>query len=193
MKQRAKLTILGFYSILIIPVGTLYLASRQSLFTNNISDIGNEFGYTVEYFIWGIGVSCFFLYVIGYFIKKYTTNKYLKYSLWIGVVALIGSVLVPYFPEQNLFLANRHVDLAFLGLTILITTYIVLLANLKVQGYPYIDVKIGVFVTILLVILSLFFHFQMINGLIQLVFVSLYSIYLFSLYYLDRRVAYKPK
>ena len=175
---------LGIWAILVLPIFSYQLANILPLTNFNLSDIGNEYGYRIEFIVWGIGVTIYFIMMVYLFLKHFKMKRGYYLALVFAGFGMSTAILIPYFPNDNSFLAGRHIDLAMFGLTCLLGMFFGFLMQLSLLKIKYMKWMQGIFCGILLLTFLIYSQYGMINSLLEIVFVSLFSIYLYSFYLL---------
>ena len=98
-------------SIILLGIGSFYLASRTSLLYSNMTYVGNLIEYRILFIVWGIAQSSFFAFMAYFISKKYLQNKSLYITQGMILIDTIGNILsylFPYTPPGGNLYSQLH-------------------------------------------------------------------------------------
>lgn len=111
---------------------SLYLATRSSLFYENLTYIGNLETYRPIFIVWGVSQSLFYGFLYYQIIKKWNLNYPLANGLtFLAIIMNILSFLLPYQNHSGDLLSQAHVYMS-IGSSVL-TLFIILWLTQRMQ------------------------------------------------------------
>ena len=116
--------------IFLIIMTCLY-ASLGSLTQSNFTVIGNQEGHQIYFILWTFSIATYFLYNSIQLLKKF--NYSFKYQKVISTYIYLACIITPFIPytEQNQFLDDLHVFLAFSSATLFLIVWLFFLNHIK--------------------------------------------------------------
>ena len=112
MKEKNLKKLLLIFSIFIVPIHTILLASNASWLKVSLSVVGYELDRQTSFVIWGVVTGFLFLVYLNLIYK--TTrfeNRALKRLNFIAFILMVFAVTTPYLPE--LFPLKAFLDIVF--------------------------------------------------------------------------------
>ena len=104
----------GFYSLCLIPLLTLLMASGYSWTGTNFSVIGNRGGRRMGFLLWGaLTGNYFYLYTEELLKLSGCRDRMVQAFLFGALVFFVTAVGIPYLPEQAPGLSCLHVQISF--------------------------------------------------------------------------------
>lgn len=115
---------------------SLYLATRSSLFFENLTYIGNLSQYRPLFLVWGISQSLFYGFLYYQIIKKWhIKNQFISTLTILAIVANIISFILPYQNHSGDLLSQIHVYMS-IGSSVL-TCFIILWLIQRMQQIDF--------------------------------------------------------
>ena len=178
------------FSIIMIPLLTLFFGLRSSPFNYTLSMIGNWLGYFNFFIIWGIITSLFLVIAIYNIYRKFNfKNKRAIISLSFSSIFLILTVVTPMIPQEiiteelkRIFIFDFHFLFAFtfsffLVLSLYLFSKYLSLVNhkLSLRSFRWLLITVGGSLIVLIIFGK--------NAMFQLFFFISLSIFLFILHF----------
>lgn len=116
MKEKNLKKLLLIFSIFIVPIHTILLASNASWLKVSLSVVGYELDRQTSFVIWGVVTGFLFLVYLNLIYK--TTrfeNRALKRLNFIAFILMVFAVTTPYLPELFPLKAFLHIVFAVLS------------------------------------------------------------------------------
>ncbi|MDR0783844.1 MAG: hypothetical protein LBE83_08835 [Propionibacteriaceae bacterium] len=136
LRVRVILTISGVFALGIIPGFTLLLGSYGSPLTTSLSAIGNSPGMRTAYLTWAI-VLCAYYVAALYALSILTGDrlKRLRVVAWLIAGALLGSSVIPFYPDEMPGWAFAHEIGSKLSAGFLVLAFLLFTLSIRIS-YP---------------------------------------------------------
>ena len=178
--------ILCILAFIIIPGISLHLGLQESILYENLTYIGNQPQYRTIFQIWGILISCDYLFSFYYLIKKTKiSNQCFLYFACLLTIISISSFFIPYNPTTSPFLSNLHVVTSLFASTFTICLIIFFVFSFQLKQPLYFHKCFRILMLFITLMISLLFILGDISGLLELVmsiFLSIFLYYMIRIY-----------
>lgn len=120
-----ELTWLATFAIVMIPLSTYLLGTKESPFYYSLSMIGNKSGYRLEFILWGIMTGLFLTFFIErlYALKSFD-NPRARNLLISSLIFLVLTVLIPYMKDLKILSKIHNITAAAFGICLTASLYL---------------------------------------------------------------------
>jgi signal transduction histidine kinase len=136
--RRAKvlLIIFGILGVGVIPVTTLINGLQEDPFIYSMSSMGSMPGRHLDFIIWTLILSAYFLAICTYLLILIKGKKsFISLLTRIGLVILVFGNALPYLPDTLPFWADLHVYCAQISSVSMVAVLLLIILNLRAE-YP---------------------------------------------------------
>ncbi len=174
---KKELTRLASFAIIMIPLSTYLLGTKESPFYYSLSMIGNESGHRMEFILWGIMTGLFLTFFIErlYALKSFD-NPRARSLLISSLIFLVLTVLIPYMQDLKILSKIHNITAAAFGICLTASLYLFIkyLSERDHKLYHWSMIMLNVIIVGSLVLLFLFGR----TGIFELFFFFSLSIFL---------------
>jgi hypothetical protein len=123
--ERKEVTKLATFAIVMIPLSTYLLATKESPLYYSLSMIGNESGHRMEFILWGIMTGLFLTFFIErlYALKSFENPRARK-LLIASLIFLLLTVLIPYMKDLKILSKIHNIMAAAFGFSLTASLYL---------------------------------------------------------------------
>ncbi len=175
--EKKEVTKLATFAIVMIPLSTYLLGTKESPFYYSLSMIGNISGYRLEFILWGIMTGLFLTFFIErLYVLKSFENTRARRLLISSLIFLVLTVLIPYMGGLKILSKIHNITAAAFGICLTASLYLFIkyLSERDHKLYHWSMIMLNL---IILGSLGLFFLFGR-TGIFELFFFISLSIFL---------------
>lgn len=158
--------------ICILDLCCIYLATRESLFYRNMTNVGNTPQYRWLFVIWGILQSFFFAYMAFQICRKYQTKKSIYAFVICDTILNIVAYLLPYkYPGGDL-ISEMHVLSSFYSSIFAVLILVLILKELFYKHYDLFNTCKNILTIFTSIIIFLAMALGDFTGIMEIVFLN---------------------
>jgi len=171
----------GVFALIVVPIFTLYMGTRQNIFVVSMSAMGSEGGLIhLLFIIWTIVFCAVFASFLGFLlILTQNTHSRIRILLYIAVGILIFGNLLPFLPQEFPGVAELHNFCAQIS-SISLAVILMLFALTLHKKYPDVFKKALFFVLVIWLVLIVLMGVFGTKSITEMTGIILACIYLFT-------------
>lgn len=106
---------LSFVAYVLIPCYTIWFVAGTNWFTTNFSVLGNMFGRSEEFVLWGLMVGIYYFWCLRRTVRLMKPKPRGLFLIPTSLVLLTFALTTPYLPEELPFKSFLHIIFAFMA------------------------------------------------------------------------------